>query len=106
MHGGREMPEKRPLSIEQREALLALRSRGPGARLDQDALYGLASAGLIEVNSERRVVLTARGLPPAKRPSVNKAFIAFPVLTAMIRPSGEAFCRPSANAEQFLKSVG
>ena len=57
------MPATRqlPLTTEQREALLTLRLRGPGALLDEDAMYGLASAGLIEVNNERRVVLTARG---------------------------------------------
>jgi hypothetical protein len=49
------------LSIEQKEALLTLRSRGPGALLDQEVLYSLAIAGLIEVNAARRVVLTEQG---------------------------------------------
>lgn len=49
------------LSVAQSEALVTLRSRGPGASLDQEAIYGLASAGLIEVSDDRRVVLTPRG---------------------------------------------
>lgn len=49
------------LSIEQAEALRTLRSRGPGALLDHNALHDLARAELIEVNGARRVVLTARG---------------------------------------------
>lgn len=49
------------LPFELREALLTLKSRGPGALLDQDAMYALAEAELIEVNDCRRLVLTERG---------------------------------------------
>ncbi len=50
-----------PLTVEQKEALLELGSRGPGARLDSQALCGLVDAGMIEVDDTRRTVLTARG---------------------------------------------
>ena len=49
------------LSIEQAEALVTLRRRGPGASLDPEAMYGLTAAGLIEVSEFRQVVLTERG---------------------------------------------
>ncbi len=49
------------LSIAQKEALLELGSRGPGARLDMQALFGLVDAGMVEVDDARRTALTARG---------------------------------------------
>jgi len=52
---------KKTLSPAQCEALLALGSEGPGAAIDLQALSSLVSAGMVEVNKSRQVVLTARG---------------------------------------------
>ncbi len=53
------MPEN--LSPKERDTLMKLGAKGSGANLDQIALIKLFTLGLIEVNSDRRVVLTKKG---------------------------------------------
>jgi len=57
------MPATRqlPLTVEQKEALLELGSRGPGAEVDPESLCGLARADMVQVNKARRAALMARG---------------------------------------------
>jgi hypothetical protein len=49
------------LSPRERETLLKLERRGPAANFDQIALSKLFKRGLVEVDSERRIALTAIG---------------------------------------------
>jgi|GEM_PF-2886475 len=51
----------RNLSPLERETLVRLASSGPGANVDQSAMAKLFTMLLVEVNAERRVVLTDRG---------------------------------------------
>src|SRR5689334_21153692 len=46
----------RLLTVEEKEALLAIGSLGPGAAVDVYALAGLVSAGMVQVNKDRHAV--------------------------------------------------
>ena len=58
-HDGRQMLGN--LSPSERQTLVKLGARGPAAKLDHVALNKLFKFGLIEVDSDRRIVLTRAG---------------------------------------------
>jgi hypothetical protein len=55
------------LSPTERDTLVQLRNNGPGSDLDHMALNELFKLRLVEVDAERRVVLTAEGRELAKQ---------------------------------------